>query len=181
MGQNTRQKRGSPVLNRPKVAREFSSGGVVFRRFGSEVKWLVAASVTNKMFPKLVWRLQKGWIDDSDEREVPGPIARGEIKASEDDLQKAALREVAEEGGVEAKIIQKIGSEKIFFKHPARGLILKFVTYYLMEWQKDLPEGFGEETSKVLWLSYDEARKKLSYSGEKKILDKANEILASLA
>lgn len=108
-------------------------------------------------------------------------MARGERKATEKDLRDAALRETREEGGVEAEIVKKIGSEKIFFRHPERGLILKFITYYLMKWKKDLPEGFGEETSEVVWLPYNEARKKLSYGGEKKILDNAKELLASLA
>ena len=170
MGKNTQQKTGSPVL------REFSSGGIVYRKFDGEIKWLVAASVPSKMFPKVVWRLQKGWIDNKSHH-VPGPMASGKVKADESSLQKAAIREVAEEGGIEAKIVQKVGSEKIFFKHPARGLIIKFVTYYLMQWLKDLPEGFDEETSEVLWLPYEEARKKLSYSGEKKILDKAKNLL----
>lgn len=181
MGKNSqRQKTGSgPVLKAP-ITREFSSGGAVFRKFDGEVKWLVAASIPSKLFPKVVWRLQKGWIDNKSHH-VPGPMASGKVKADEESLQKAALREVAEEGGVEAKIIQKIGSEKIFFKHPARGLILKFVTYYLMEWQRDLPEGHDDETSEIAWLRYEDARKRLGYSGEKKILDKAKTLLASLA
>lgn len=171
MGKDIQQKTGS-------ILREFSSGGVVYKKEGKNVFWLVAATVPNKLFPKLSWRLPKGWIDDSDTWGVPGPIGRGDLKATEDDLTKAALREVREEGGIEAKIIQKIGSVKIFFKHPERGSILKFITYYLMEFVRDLPEGFGEETSEVVWLSYKEARKRLTYGGEKKILDEANQILA---
>lgn len=159
------------------ILREFSSGGVVFKKEKGEILWLVAATKPNDLFPKLSWRLPKGWIDDSDTWGIPGPIGRGDKKATDEDLESAATREVGEEGGVEAKIIRKIGSEKIFFKHPERGLILKFVTFFLMEWQRDLPEGFGEETSAVEWLAYEEARKKLSYSGEKKMLDKAKQIL----
>ena len=55
---------------------------------------------------------------------------------------------------------------------------MKFVTFYLMEWQKDLPEGHDTETSEVAWLPYDEAYKKLSFSGEKQILKKAKLLLS---
>lgn len=139
--------------------------------------WLVRATVQSKLFPKVNWTLPKGWIDDSDTWGVPGPMGRGEVRATESDLQKSALREVAEEGGIEAKIVEKIESQKIFYKHPERGNILKFITYYLMEWIRDLSEGFGEETSEVAWLPFEEAYKKLSFGGEKQILKKAKDLL----
>ena len=168
MGKNTQTK----------VNREFSSGGVVFRKFSDEIKWLVSASTPSKLYPEIRWRLPKGRIDDMG-NDTPGPMARGEVRADEVSLQNGALREVREEGGVEARVIKKIGSEKYFFNSKDRGRILKFVTFYLMEWKKDLPEGFGPETSEVLWLPFEEAKKKLSFGGEKQILKKAKDILAS--
>ncbi len=122
--------------------------------------------------------LPKGWIDDGAEG-FPGPIASGEKRATEDDLQKTAIREVREEGGIKANIIKKIGSTKIFYTHPLRGKILKFITFYLMKWEKDLPEGFGEETEEILWLEFDDAIKKLTFGNEKQILKKAKEMLDS--
>lgn len=164
MGKDTQQKTTS-------VSREFSSGGVVFR--GDE--WLIAASMPSKLFPNVVWRLPKGWLDDSGEN--PGPMASGKIKATEEVLEKSALREVAEEGGVEAKIVKKIGTQNFFYTHPVRGKILKFVTFYLMEWVRDLPEGFDGETSEIAWLPYEEAYKKLSFGREREILRKAKDLL----
>lgn len=165
------------------MRRQFSSGGVVFKKIktkGSIVKtfWLVAKSNPSKDYPQEIWRMPKGWLDDEDNGKNPGPFARGEEKATEEVLREAALREVREEGGVEAKIIKKIGTERFFFKNEDE-LIQKFVTYYLMEWVKDLPEGPGFETEKVEWLGFEDARKKLTHSGEKKVLDKAKEILDS--
>ena len=46
-----------------------------------------------------------------------------------------------------------------------------------MEFIKDLPESFGEETSEIAWLPYEEAYKKLSFSGERQVLKKAKELL----
>jgi 8-oxo-dGTP pyrophosphatase MutT (NUDIX family) len=160
------------------IFREFSSGGAVFKRVKElksarvEVLWLVTATMPSKLYPKIYWRLPKGWIDN-ESPDIPGPMASGDVKADEESLKTGALREVREEGGVKAKIVSKIGTEKYFFNAPNKGKILKFVTFYLMEWVRDLPEGHDEETSEIAWLSFEEAYKKLSFSGEKQILKKA--------
>jgi 8-oxo-dGTP pyrophosphatase MutT (NUDIX family) len=149
---------GKNAQNQTILNREFSSGGVVFR--GNE--WLITRSSASKLYPEAVWRLPKGWIDNVTP-EIPGPMASGKVRADEESLQKAALREVREEGGVKAKIIKKIGSEKYFFNAPDKGRILKFVTFYLMEYVCDLPESFDDETSEIVWLPFEDAYKKLSF------------------
>ena len=156
--------------------REFSAGGVVFKKQGKEVLWLVAKSAPSNLIPKGFWRLPKGWLDDLDGGKKPGSLGRGERKAKEGELQEAALKEVGEEGGVEAKITSKIVTDRFFFTFSGKR-ILKFVTYYLMEWLRDLPEGSGLETDEVKWLPFEEAKETLKHSGEKKILDKAREVL----
>ena len=180
MGKNTQsQKTGSSHVLSSSMTRQFSSGGVVFKKDNNSILWLVTKSATSNLYPDAVWRLPKGWIDN-DAPDIPGPIASGRIKADEDSLQKAALREVAEEGGVTAKIVQKIETIKYVFNAPDMGKILKFVTFYLMEFITELPEGHDEETSEVDWLIFEDAKKRLSFSGEKQILSKAQEILASV-
>ena len=165
-------------------SREFSSGGVVFRRVKEQeskrvkVLWLVTKSSTSKLYPKAVWRLPKGWIDDEEGDQNPGPVSSGIKKAGEDELKQAALREVREEAGVKAKVVKKIGTERYFFTFEGKK-ILKFVTFYLMEWINDIPEGPGFETQEVKWLPFNEARKILTYSGEKVVLDKAKRVLES--
>lgn len=166
--------------------REFSAGGVVFKKWKVEsgkfkILWLVTkqANLPRSSHPPGIWRLPKGWLDDREDM-VPGPLARGEKRASEKQLRKTALKEVREEGGVEAKIIDKIGTIKFFFTS-TRGRVLKFATFYLMEWQKDLAGGHDFETERVEWLPYVDARKRLTYSSEKKILDEAKEILETVS
>lgn len=172
-------------MHQPKVVREFSSGGVVYKpsdaakKDGDNVLWLIRKTSASILFPKQNWMFPKGRIDDTD-RDEPGPMASGKVKADEKSLRKTAFREVSEEAGIEAEIIQKIGTAIYSFTHPERGKILKFVTFYLMEWQKDLPEGFDDETEEILWLPYDEAHKKISFSGEKDMLKKGKELLASV-
>src|SRR3990167_6716077 len=94
------------------LGREFSAGGVVYK--GN--LWLLRATAPSELFPKIHWTLPKGLID------------KGESS------QTAAIREVGEETGVEAKIIRKIGYAKYVYKHPENGRIFKEVTFYLMEY-----------------------------------------------
>ena len=162
------------------MRREFSSGGIVFKKTASGVLWLIRKTSTSELYPKEYWMLPKGRIDDAEE-DLPGPMASGKIKADEVSLQKAALREVGEEAGVQAAIIKKVGTSMFSFTDPVVGKVLKFVTFYLMEFTRDLPGGYGWETSEVVWLPYEEAKKQLSFGGEKEILVKAEKLLASLA
>ena len=177
MGKNTQQKTASGV------EREFSSGGVVYKPGGADKKegdrilWLIARNNPSKLYPNEIWRLQKGWIDDQDGGNHPGPISAGERKATEKDLQEGAIREVREEGGVIARIIKKIGTSR-YFMNSTRGRVMKFATFYLMEYVKDAPEGFCFETSEIAWLPYDEAYKRLTFSNEKEVLRKAKDILS---
>jgi 8-oxo-dGTP pyrophosphatase MutT (NUDIX family) len=187
MGKDKKEKTGrgrgrnvsAGSLEFPHNLREFSAGGVVLKKTKNsknqklEDLWAVRSNVPNEKFPNHYWMLAKGWIDNKSHDE-PGPMASGQIRADENSLQTAALREVGEELGVEAKIIKKIGTVSYPFVHPDKGRILKFVTFYLMEYISDLPQGHDVETGEVLWLPYDEAYKKLSFSGEKQMLKKAN-------
>ena len=121
MGKDTQNK---TVL----TSREFSSGGVVFKGHGKNVLWLVTASMPSTLYPKVVWRLPKGWIDN-ETPDIPGPKASGKVKADEESLEKAALREVREEGGIEAGIIKKIGTEKYFLTRRTKGKFLNLLRF----------------------------------------------------
>src|SRR5258705_8273100 len=102
------------------MKREFSAGGIVYRKLKvqnakSKVEWLIAKSAATIDYPNSYWRLPKGWIDDREDGKKPGPVASGEQKARDEELKEAALREVREEGGVEASIVQKVGTETYVF------------------------------------------------------------------
>lgn len=164
------------------MKREFSSGGVVYKKLKgrdskTQVLWLVAKSKPNKDYPNDVWRLPKGWLDDEKGGKKPGKYASGKERASADIILKAAIREVMEEGGVEVKVVSKIGNDNYFYTDKEKNKVAKFVTYFLMEWVDDLQEGFGEETEKVEWLEYKKAKEKLTYTRERNMLEKANKII----
>lgn len=149
------------------MIRQFSAGGVVFKKQDNQILWLLIQPKRKDEFCSQVrWQLPKGWIEQGEKTE------------------EAALREVEEEGGVKAKIIEKIDAIKIFFKNIFEGkpqeTVLKTITYYLMEYQEDVPDGFGWETQEVVWLPYDQAKEKLTFKSERKILEKAKKLLESL-
>lgn len=79
-------------MNSGQLKREFSAGGVVYRKDQDQIKWLVIKPAGSEK-----WRLPKGLID------------KGEISV------EAAKREVVEEAGVEAEVLEKIGEEKYFY------------------------------------------------------------------
>ena len=80
------------------------------------------------------WVFPKGLIDD------------GEDKAT------AALREVEEEGGVEAKIVKELEPVEYFYKFENQT-IKKKVTYFLMEYVSGNIEDHDWEMEDVQWLA----------------------------
>lgn len=144
------------------MKREFSAGGVVFQKRSAvdgqqSVEWLIIKPRPSEMFPSHRYQLPKGHIEKGEE------------------IEEAALREVFEETGIKAGIICKIetvkyplmiGTEKIF----------KFVTYFLMEYVSGKPKINGE-VEEILWLPFEGAKNKLTYSNDKAVLQKASELL----
>ena len=88
-----------------------------------------------------------------------------------ENLEQAAVREVREEGGVVAKVIKKLPVLKVFFKHDGE-LVMKFITYFVMEYIEDAPEGFGEETAETKWVTKDEAAQLLAHKNEQELLER---------
>lgn len=140
-----------------KVKREFSAGGVVFRKEPEGTLWLVI-----KPTGKDKWRLPKGWIE------------KGESSA------QAAQREVKEEAGIEVEVLEKVGGEKYFFVQDGQK-IFKTVVFYLMEYVQEAREGYSWETEEIDWLPLEQAKERLAFENEKKILEKAEKLLKTLS
>lgn len=130
------------------MKREFSAGGLV--RKGN--LWLIRRPTPNDGYGgNLGWSFPKGWVDEGE------------------NLEQAGIREVREEGGVEAKVIKKLPALKVFFKDKGE-LVMKFITYFLMEYVGDASERFGEETAEIKWVTKDEASELLVHKNERELL-----------
>ncbi len=129
--------------------REFSAGGIVFNDKGQV---LLTQHSQNKH-----WSFPKGLID-------PGQTPK-----------EAAIREVREEGGVEAGIIDKVGYSKYVY-HFNGEKIFKVVTYFLMKYISGNIEDHDWEVSEAGWYEPEKALKQLTFSQDKVLLKKAVEL-----
>jgi 8-oxo-dGTP pyrophosphatase MutT (NUDIX family) len=138
------------------MRREFSAGGVVVRRVRGE--WRLAAIRPGGK--DKVWALPKGLV---------GP---GESPAD------TALREVAEETGVEGRLVEKLGDVRYVYTWQGER-VFKVVSFYLVRYVRgrldDLPAGLRHEVAEARWLPLSEAPTLLSYKGEREMAAKALE------
>jgi len=151
---------------------ERSAGGMVYRLIGNQIHWLLIKTLTKKTLSRL------GGISHKTAYKFP----KGHLLSNES-LKPAALREVEEEGGVNGKIIAKIGSNDYILWDKKLGTkIIKKVTFFLMEYLKDsdLKYSDREVVLKREWLPLEEALNKLDYNSEKILLKNAASKLDSL-
>ncbi|OGE28310.1 hypothetical protein A2867_04820 [Candidatus Daviesbacteria bacterium RIFCSPHIGHO2_01_FULL_40_11] len=128
------------------MKREFSAGGIVFN---SQGQVLLTKHSQNKH-----WSFPKGLID-------PGQTS-----------EEAALREVREEGGVEAEILGRVGYSKYVYTLGGEK-IFKVVTYFLMKYLSGDPKDHDWEVEEAGWYEPDQALKQLTFSQDKKLLQQA--------
>jgi 8-oxo-dGTP pyrophosphatase MutT (NUDIX family) len=137
------------------VKREFSAGGVVVRRL--QGGWKLAAIRPAGKKPGL-WALPKG------------NIGRGEEPA------QTAVREVMEETGVDARLVEKLGDVRYVYTWSGER-IFKVVSFFLLRYSSgrlgDLPAATAHEVDEVRWLPLEEAPRLLAYGGERQMAEKA--------
>ncbi len=173
------------------MKQEFSAGGVVYRLVTGNQRPVTRREVEfliGKHSGYHKWVLPKGLVE------------RGESP------MEAATREVEEEVGVEARIVEMIpiGTTEYFYyadfeeavgvgangKETVRRVkkyqesgggkikVKKRVVFYLMEMERDLEE-YGWEMEARRWVSLEEGLKLLAFPDEQGILRKAREILSA--
>jgi 8-oxo-dGTP pyrophosphatase MutT (NUDIX family) len=134
---------------------EISSGGVLVRRLNG--RWVFAAIRPNGK-PPGVWALPKGLLG-------PGEPA-----------EATALREVAEETGVEGRSLGKLGDVRYVYTWAGKR-IFKVVSFYLLRYSRgrlgDLAPEQRVEVAEARWLPLDEAEQLLAYRGEREMAAKA--------
>ena len=144
------------------MRREFSAGGVVVRRLKGG--WHLAAIRPARKVD--VWALPKGLI------------GQGENAA------QTAAREVAEETGLEGRLLEKLGDVRYVYSWKGER-VFKVVSFFLFRAGRgrlgDIPPAHRHEVAETRWLPLDEAPRLLAYKGEREMAEKARGLIAGEA
>lgn len=132
-----------------------SSGGVLFKRDKNRTKICIIAKRGMK-----IWAIPRGRVEGLETPEV------------------TAIREVREETGFYAKILEKIGETYFqFYSRSDHCIVNRTVHFFLMESLEGDINVRDQEADAVYWCSIDEAMNLLKYDNERAILVKAQELL----
>ena len=105
-------------------------------------------------------------------------IPKGHVEPGED-LDATAVREVFEETGIQGKVLEKIGEISYSFR-VGRKKIQKTVHHYLLSQTGGELSHLGDPTGEVLavkWFPLDELGAILAHENERKVANKALELL----
>lgn len=137
-----------------KSRNEVSAGGVVYRLNKEDIEVLICKDAGYQR-----WVLPKGLVRKNES------------------FENAALREVKEEVGVEARIIQSLGEPEKYI-YVARGIrVFKSVHYFLMEYISGNEQEHDTEMDEVRWVKLAEAIEMLAYPQAKDLLKRCQNIL----
>jgi 8-oxo-dGTP diphosphatase len=140
--------------------KETSAGGVVYKKNDNNVFILLIEPKSPNFGPPAgYWTFPKGLVDEGE------------------DVKVTAVREVREEGGVNAEVEQELGYIRYFRKSEAFGNAIKFVHFYLMKYVDGDPNDHDNEIANADWFELDDVLGKLKYSHDKDIFKKASEQL----
>ena len=130
------------------MIREFSAGGVVVRRMQGR-PFVAVVRVRDQILA-----LPKGHPD-------------GEESAAE-----AARREVREETGLEAEVVERLGDVKYWYVRGGER-VMKIVAFFLFRYRSGSVENHDHEVEEALWIPLDDAPRRLAYKGEREMAETA--------
>lgn len=131
------------------VRREFSAGGLVLRRFRGR-EFIAAVRVKGGT----VLALPKGHPE------------------GDESAAQAATREVREETGLDARLIDKLGDVKYFYVWDGEPR-LKIVSFYLFRYRAGTLRDHDHEVDGAEWVPLVDAPRRLAYPGERKMAEEA--------
>jgi 8-oxo-dGTP pyrophosphatase MutT (NUDIX family) len=134
--------------------REFSAGGVVVR--GDDT--VVIVPVRRTADGRKVLALPKGHVDPGENEE------------------QAATREVREEAGIDADLVEKLGDVRYWYQRDGRR-IAKQVAFFLFRYRAGDPADHDTEVEEARWMPLADAATELSHRGEREMVERARERL----
>ncbi len=144
------RRRSSATSTSPEGTIELSAGGAVVR--DSDV--IVVVPVKRDASRRRVLALPKGHLDEGETDEA------------------AASREVSEETGVQAELIDKLGDVEYTYERRGRRRA-KRVAFYLFEYRSGSLEDHDHEIEVARWMPLERAAEELTYAGEREIVRRA--------
>lgn len=139
---------------------EVSAGGLVLDRLADDARALLISRYDRRN--RIIWSFPKGHIE-------PG----------ENDRQ-AALREVHEETGIVAEVVERLGEIDFWFTVEGRR-IHKTVHHFLMVAVGGELSDSDPEVESVEWVPLDDVHSRLAYSDERSLLRQARRSIADRA
>jgi mutator protein MutT len=130
---------------------EVSAGGVVVNDSGEVVVIVPTRRAANG---SKVLALPKGHVDPG---ETPSQAAR---------------REVREEAGVEAVLVDRLGDVRYWYQREGRR-IPKRVTFFLFDYVSGDVADHDQEVEEARWMPLEEAGRELTYKGEREMVERA--------
>jgi 8-oxo-dGTP pyrophosphatase MutT (NUDIX family) len=150
---------------RPPLEREFSAGGLVYRRRAGVPFVLLAARRGST--GKLVWTIPKGHVEAGETSEI------------------TAVREVREETGIDAEIEGRLGDVTYWYARRDAGgrpvRIWKRVRFFLMRAKGGRFTDRDTEMDAVRWFSLDDAERTVAFANERELVRQARAIVESAA
>ena len=123
---------------------EFSAGGVVVR----DGRCIVIVPTRRAADGSRVLALPKGHPDGSES------------------AADAALREVREETGVDAALVEKLGDIRYWYMRGGRR-IAKVVSFFLLDYVAGELDDHDHEVEHAEWMPLEQAARQLTYKGER--------------
>lgn len=142
------------------MTQEYSAGGVVYKKVNGKTYWLLAQHSQHKG-----WVFPKGLIGDN---------IQGESS------ENTAVREVEEETGVKAKLLEKLPKPATYFYMWQKDKRFKTVTYYLMVCVSEDISKHDHEMQDVEWVDTEKVMERLTYKSDKEAFTQALELFNKL-
>jgi uracil-DNA glycosylase len=116
--------------------------------------------------PKFLFLSRKNFLD----------MPKGHIEKGENGYT-AAIREAKEESAIEAKPFPFFREKMVYQFYKGKVKVKKFLTMFLGEVSPESKPKISKEHTGYMWLTYDEAIKKLKYAPQKKLINRCNEYI----